>query len=256
MFKRMLSSIGIGSAKVDTVLASDECGPGEMIEAVVKIKGGKVEQTIDEIYFSIHCNYEEESEHNGEERTVERIAVLDKFQLGESLVIGPGEEQEIPLEFELPLEAPLTVGRTKVWVQTGLDIKKAVDPGDRDYIHVIPTVAQDALLGAINELGFELVDAECEAVRQFGWRMPFVQELEFKPHSGPFRGRLDELEIICLPREDHLEVIMEVDRRARGFSGFMAELLDRDEVKLRFQLYDDQLDGLTDQIYDMIDNYS
>ena len=31
-FKKMLSSVGIGSAKVDTVLDKEECVPGEMIE--------------------------------------------------------------------------------------------------------------------------------------------------------------------------------------------------------------------------------
>lgn len=251
--KRMLSSVGIGSAKVDTVLERDSYAPGDNIVAEVRISGGKVEQNIDEIYFSVHCNYEAESEDS----TVTRVAVLDKFRLGESLVVRPGEKQVIPLNFELPIDTPITVGRTKVWVQTGMDIKMAVDPGDRDYIKVTPGHLTGALYDALHDLGFELYDAECEAISHNRWgRQPFIQELEFKAVSGPFRGRLDELEVVCFPERDQVEVLLEIDRKARGLGGFISEMLDTDETKVRFTLVEQDIPNLTHYLQELIGQYS
>ncbi|MDJ0838988.1 MAG: sporulation protein [Acidobacteriota bacterium] len=250
--KRMLSSVGIGSAKVDTVLYESQFVPGEEIEAVVKIKAGKVEQQIDEIYFSLHCNYLVEGENDHEERTT----VLEKYHMGESLNLSPGETTELPVNLTLPYDVPLSLGRSKVWIQTGLDIKSAVDPSDRDVIEIVPDELMGGFFGAVEALGFELVDAECEAVRPgFSNRLPFVQELEFKPTRGDFRGRLDELEIIYFHRGSHLEIRMEVDRRARGFSGFMSEMLETDETQIRFEVTSEDLNGLADNLYDLIDRY-
>ncbi len=62
--------------------------------------------------------------------------VVANMLLGESLVIAPGETLEIPFEFVLPHETPISIGVSPIWVRTGLDIDNAVDPSDRDDIEV------------------------------------------------------------------------------------------------------------------------
>ena len=258
-FKNLLSSIGIGSAKVDTIIQGDRFTPGESVDVIVKIMGGNTEQHIDGLYFSIHCNYEANEYAEDEDDTeteVTRTATLNKMKLSDEFSVGPGEEMEIPLSFELPLYTPLTVGKTKVWIHTGLDIKKAIDPGDKDYIEVVPGHLSGALFDSLDHLGFKLVEADCEAVPSSLGSLPFVQEFEFKPFSGPFRGKLDELEIVCFPHEDHMEVFMEIDRKARGIGSLIAEMMDRDETRVNFSYGQDELEGLTDMVRELIDDWS
>lgn len=271
-FKRMLSSIGIGAAKVDTVLEEDEFVPGETIDAVVKITGGSTEQEISGLYFSIHSSYQglievevEPDEEEGfmeeepetEEEEVTRTALLGEFKVADAFTIGPDEEREIPLSFELPLHTPLTLGKTKVWIRTGLDIQRGKDAGDRDYIKVVPGELMQALFDALNQMGFELMSADCEEVGKHGAdSLPFVQEFEFKAFSGPFHGRLDELEIVCFPDgEDCLEVFMDVDRKVRNLGSLIAELLDADETRIKFDFCHDDLEALPDRLHELIDNH-
>lgn len=253
LFKRMLSSVGIGSAKVDTVLTHEQFIPGETMEAVVHITAGKVEQTIDAIYFSINCIYIKE--HDEGEST--HTAVLVDYKLGEKIHLSPGQKEEIPVHLDLPFDVPLSIGKSKVWVQTGLDIKSAVDPGDRDYVQIVPDALLAGLLDGMHDLGFNLHEAECEAVPpSYDNPRPFVQEFEFKALGGDFRGRLDEVEMICLHRGDHIDVLMEIDRRARGFSGLFSEMLGTDETRIRFTVTEAELPNLTNILYDVIDEYS
>lgn len=269
-FKRMLSSVGIGSAKVDTVLERDKYSPGELMEGVVKIKGGSTEQQIDGLYFSVQCTYEavvkmpdfefdEEDEgffiddEEASEQEVTKTAVLEKFKLKDSMAIGPGDEEEIPISFTLPWKTPLTMGKTKVWLRTGLDIQKGLDAGDRDYIEVVPDGRVAALFDALGELGFELTEAECEAVPS-KWRgVPFAQEFEFKAGRGEFRGQINELEIVCYPGEFDVEVHMEIDRKTRGIASFFSEMMGKGEEKTRFIFKDDDLPDLTGKVCEAIE---
>lgn len=252
-FKRMLSSVGIGSAKVDTVLDSDHYAPGQLMTGTVHITAGDVEQRVDEIYFSVHSTYDVERDNTTHTYTAD----LAKYKLSDAFTLRPGDRREIPVSFPLPHTAPLTLGKTKVWVQTGLDIKQAIDPGDRDYLQVGPGPLVAALFQAIEQLGFSYYDAECEqAPAGFRYKVPFVQEFEFKPYRGPFAGRLDELEVVCFPGPDRVEIMLEIDRRARGGASFLDELLNRDETKLRLTLTEADLPTLADQLRDIIAHYS
>jgi sporulation-control protein len=110
------------------------------------------------------------------------------------------------------------------------------------------------LFDALNSLGFELVKAECEAVSS-GFQ-PFVQEFEFKPVRGAFRSKLDELEVVCFPQADNADVIMEIDRKARGLGGFFAELTDMDETRIKFSFNSEDLPHLSEQLLEMIEQWS
>ncbi|KPC97339.1 Sporulation-control protein spo0M [Geobacillus sp. BCO2] len=57
LFKKLLSSIGIGSATVDTKLVKAKYVQGETVEGVVEVRDGSVEQHIDEIYLALVTTY-------------------------------------------------------------------------------------------------------------------------------------------------------------------------------------------------------
>lgn len=104
-------------------------------------------------------------------------ACIDRFKIAGAFAIRPGERKEAPFSFRLPLNTPVTIGRTKIWLATGLDIANAVDPTDNDYIRVVPNSGMSAILTAIEDLGFRLREAECEqAPYRLRSRLPFVQE--------------------------------------------------------------------------------
>ncbi|WP_144479851.1 sporulation protein [Cytobacillus oceanisediminis] len=252
-FNKVFASVGIGAAKVDTKLEKDRVMPGEEIRGIVEIRGGSVEQNIDDIYLSLHTTYIKESD----ERKYTATAQIDRFRLTQSFLIKGNETKEIPFTFRLPLEIPLTMGRTKVWVTTGLDIKNAVDPGDKDYLTVVPNPLMQGIFNAVSNLGFRLREAECEqAPRHLRRNLPFVQEFEFVAASGPFRGRLDELELVLYPNsENEAEVLMQVDRRARGIGGFLSEAMGMDETYVRMNIHVSDLPSLQQKLQDTIARY-
>lgn len=232
MFQKFLASVGIGSAKVDTVLAKDEYVAGEEIKGVVHITGGSVEQDIDSIYLTLSTSYVREVD----DRKMTTTYDLERVRLTDPITIGPNEKREISFAFSLPYETPLTLGRKTVWVHTGLDIKRSVDPGDRDYIQVSPNALLNSVLRAVDQLGFRLRQFECEELpHRLRGRIPFAQEFEFVPVSGQYYGKLDELELLVMPQSlDRLDIVMEVDRKAHGLAGLFAEAMDLDERLIRF----------------------
>ncbi|MGN1401860.1 MAG: sporulation protein [Bacillus sp. (in: firmicutes)] len=235
MLNRMLSSIGIGATKVDTRLNKASYTVGEDLSGTIIIRGGKVEQQIDRLYLALMTTYEVESDN----RKYTRTAEVEKYQLTEAFMIGPDEVKELPFSFQLPYDVPITRGRTKVWLQTGLDIKNAVDPQDQDFIEIQPHPLVLQFLKAARELGFRLREVECKkASSSVSRRFPFAQEFEFKPVSGEFRSKLDELEAIFYAEKDRVEVLLQIDRRARGLGIMEALGLDETFVKFSYTVQD------------------
>lgn len=254
LFNKALASIGIGSAQVDTKLEKDKVTPGGEIRGVVHVKGGNTEQKVDEIYLGLNTTYLKESN----DRKFNVPVVIDQFRLNEPFSIGPGETKEIPFSFVLPQDVPISIGRTKIWVTTALDIKNAVDPSDKDYLQVVPNKLMESVLNAVEDLGFRLREADCEqAPYRLRKRLPFIQEFEFVPVMGAFRGRLDELELVFYPVSgNEIEIYMQVDRRARGLGGFLSEALEMDESNIRFSVTASDIPGLRQKLDSIINRYS
>ncbi|WP_243290767.1 sporulation protein [Bacillus sp. FJAT-47783] len=252
-FHKMFASIGIGAAKVDTKLASNSFCAGEIIEGVVEVKGGNVEQKIDEIYLTVLATYMKEDD----DQKYTKQAEIAKVKLNEPFVITANEHKTIPFSFQLPLDTPITKGSSRVWIHTGLDIKGAVDPEDRDYIEVVPNELTNAVFKSIGELGFQLKQVENEeAPYRLRKRLPFIQEFEFYPVEGPFRGRLDELEVVFFQiSQNEIEVVFEIDRRARGLAGFLAEALEMDESLVKVTITNRDIHHLTEQLADLLNRY-
>ncbi|WP_340003780.1 sporulation protein [Paenibacillus sp. FSL K6-0276] len=233
MFKRMLASAGIGAAKVDLMLHQDVVNAGDTISGVVRIQGGRVDQQVDDVYAFVKTRYLKELN----DKKMEVEATVSKILLASKFTVEAEQVYEFPVSFQLPLITPVTIGRTPVWIQTGLDIKEAIDPKDQDHLQVGPHPNSAIILDAMNQLGFRIREVTCEYAPRYGKinGLDFVQEFEFIPPSQ-FRNQLDELEIVFFPDEYGIELLLQIDRRARGLAGLFADALDSDEsfVKMRF----------------------
>ena len=241
--KRILARIGIGAATVDTVLPTTELTQGESFDAQVEMHGGSTTQDIDAIYFALKTRYRDDEGYST--TTVSRKRVTDPFTL------DADEERSVDVTFEVPRETPVTVGDVQVWLDTGLDVKGAVDPDDRDHVEVRPDPYLGALFDALDELGFALHSSSCEATGGvFSTR--FAQEFEFRPRSGPFAGSFDELEVVATPTDDGLDVLLEVDRRG----GLLAEMTETDERYERFSVQDTDAGRVADQVRSIVERHA
>lgn len=253
-FNKILASVGIGSATVDTKLERDQVMPGEEIKGVVEIRGGNTEQKIDDIYLTVNTQYEKEVD----DHKMNVTATIEKIRLATAFTVAANERREIPFSFILPLDTPVSMGKTRVWVTTGLDIKNAVDPTDKDFLQVRPGKLMAAVLDTVSALGFRIREVECEqASYRLRQRLPFIQEFEFVPTSGAFRGRLDELELVYLPTsETTADLHFQIDRKARGLGGFLAEALELDESNIRISVSLNDIPLLSEKLQSVIQRYS
>ena len=243
--KNVLASIGIGNASVDTVLPSDTVRPGETVDAEVQIVGGNVEQEIGTIRFEIETRYRTEEGY-------EEVDV-DRFTLAEGLTIEPEQEEIRDVSIEIPDRTPVTIGNVDVWIETELDIDLAIDPEDKDFLDVRPTDRLRTVFDAMEELGFSLHTAECEADpygRYTGAR--FIQEFEFRVQSGPFHGDLDEVELVAQPGPDALELFVEIDRKG----GLLSEMTDTDERTTRVTITSPEQSSVRQQLRREIEHHA
>ncbi len=225
-FGRFLSSIGVGAATIDTRLERDELVPGEEVRGVVEVKGDSSEQEVNGIHLEVQTHYKRES---GDE-TVTETATIERFSVSGQRTIRANSREEIPFSFRLPFDTPLTLGHSSVWIRTSLDVSMAFDPSDSDNITVRPTRAMRSVLDSMKRLGFHMKNAENEELpHRLRRRLPFGQELEFAARSGEFRGRFDEIELLMFPSEDSVDLILQIDRRARGLGSFLSEAIGADE---------------------------
>lgn len=222
-FKKLLASVGIGAATVDTCLV-EAAIPGEMLSGEIRVTGGEVAQDIEKIYVQLATKYKREQGDS----TYYQEYVLLKQQMTESFTIQPHEQKVFSIDIPIPRQTPLTLGRQKVYIRTGLDISLALDPKDWDAIAVRPHPLMQQFFDAIDLLGFRLYESECEYNPMLGKNYPFVQELEFKSY-GKYQRSLDELEVIFYLEPTQLVVLLEIDRRANSLSGWINEALDTDE---------------------------
>src|ERR671917_377121 len=225
-FGRLLSSIGVGAATVDTRLERDELVPGEEVRGVVEVKGGGSEQEVNGIRLEVQTHYKRESGDN----TVTETGTIEHFPVSGHRTIEANSREQIPFSFRLPYDTPLTLGRSSVWIRTALDVRMAFDPFDSDVVTVRPNPAMRLVLDSMQSLGFRMREAENEELpHRLRRRLPFGQELEFVAGSGEFRGRFDEVELVMFPSEDSVDLVLQIDRRARGLGSFLSESMGTDE---------------------------
>ena len=235
MFKKILASVGIGAAKVDTVLETEHLQPGQKFNAVIVIKGGDVDQEISGLDLALMTRVKVESD-DGEYFTNH---VIEKWRITDIGMIAAGAEKHIPFEARLHSETPITeinagYNQSHVWLETGLDIDLALDPTDRDALHIYPNDAVSTLMEAMNRLGFSLVKADVEKgylkAPTFQSHSGCYQELEYRPNSRSLFG-LQEIELSFVPEAHKTHVLIELDRAFRG-DGYVDLTIEHDHVNL------------------------
>lgn len=236
MFRKLLSSMGIGGASVDLQLQSDTLVPGGRFSAQIVVQGGDAPQQVSGLTIALLTRAEVETD-NGER--VENH-VIDRWLLPDSFTLQAKETKVIPMQCRIHPETPLTElscrdNRTRVWLQTGLEIDLAIDPGDRDFLRVVPTPAQAALLSAMELAGFRMMRADVEKGylkgRGFCSLSGCYQEIEFRP-TGSGRWRINEVEVSFVPEGDRTHVLVEADRAFRR-DGYLSLTLDHRALDAR-----------------------
>ncbi|MFC0116610.1 sporulation protein [Pseudoalteromonas xiamenensis] len=235
MFRKVLASVGIGAAKVDTILETEHLHPGQKFQAKIHIIGGNVAQDISGLQLALMTKVKVE----GDDGSYFINHVIDKWRIAEQFTIAPGETKIVPFEARLHSETPITelptgFNQTHVWLETGLDIDLAMDPSDRDYLHIYPNDAVKTCLMAMEKLGFALVKADVEKgflnASNFHSVSGCYQELEFRPQTRSMFG-IQEVELSFVPETHQTHVLIELDRAFRG-DGYVDLTIEHDQVNL------------------------
>ncbi|MCL9783001.1 sporulation protein [Vibrio sp. S4M6] len=227
---KTLSSFGIGSVKVDSVLHQEALYPGQKANITIHVYGGGEQQEIDNIHLKLCCRYikEDLDVSSGTLQRKHQSHTLVAWELPYSFTIEPRESKDFEVELDIPWNTPITVGDTKVWVETDLDIHKTPDPTDKEILTVRPDVIMDGVFSALENKGLRIRQVECEAVD--GLPLPYVQEFEFVPVDGPYHGQWRELELVSHYTSDGIQMWFEIDRNRQGTKGMLASLLGKGEL--------------------------
>lgn len=219
MFRKILASIGIGAARVDLALPKARFSAGETISGQMRIEGGMIDQKVDNVYLRLllTSSFKKGDHMQSVTREFASASVAEGFEAK-----AGGRMQSIPVNFKIPEAIPVSAYATKYFLVTGLDIASAVDPKDTDMIEVLPGTRQAVVMHAIEkQLGFRRKPRTGEYNGRF-------QEFEYRP--GNFMlGKLDELEVVYQVERDGIRLFMQIDKKARGLFGMIAEEWDLDE---------------------------
>lgn len=256
VFKKvMASALGVGAAKVDTVVHTKNLMPGKRIEGVCRIQGGKIEQYVSDISIGVFTNYRKEVN----DKVTNEAQRIQSHTIKVEKNILPNEVYEVEFSFILYKRVPVTKHKSKVWLATWLGIEGGVDTSDRDYLNVDYNEYMQNVVDAISQLGFRIREIENEYCRAKLNKLNFVQEFEFVPMVGSFRGRLDELELVFIPTNTHVDILLQVDRKVRGLISFMSENMGLDETNLRIRMENNRnynVEEIKSEIENLLRKYS
>lgn len=229
--KSFLRALGVGGATIDAVLDSDQAQPGGTLTGTLHIRGGDSSQVAPKATLQVMARVEKKM-GDEEYQANEVIAGID--------LPGPitlGRETSLPFRLDLPAHTPVTSlgGRNLVWLRSGLDVPWALDPADEDGLLIHPSPPQANVLRAMESLGFRLAKVDIDARSSWMGRK-WVQEFEFRP-AGYGRSRYHEVELVFEGQNgDSLDLLVQLDRAARGFGGLMREMTGTDESWHRLRL--------------------
>jgi sporulation-control protein len=229
-FSSLLLSEDIGAMRVDTRLRTSVLIPGELVQGHVYVRGGEAAQLIDAITLSVTT----ECTSKGNDATWNEVYTLASQHLTDTIQIGSNQRLVLPFALPLPNETPLTLGRQHIYLHTMVGTGGAVSKRT-DIVHIRPHPAQRQVLDALAALRFQLTGVECRYESLPGRAHPIVQELEFLP-IGTYRQAVEEIEVIFDQGECGLEVLIEINRQARGFGKHAATAYALDERYMRIHV--------------------
>ncbi|MBU2897731.1 sporulation protein [Vibrio hepatarius] len=214
MFGQLKASLGIGAAKVDTILNSISYVQGDTLQGTVNIQGGDVDQQVDAINLKLCTEVKVESEDG----TSYQHFTLGTLQAVQPFTIQANQNKQVPFQFKLEPETPITAlialkNQCQVWLETSLDIDFAIDPKDRDFVEIKPLPAVAKLITGVEDSGFTMVKADVEKGylkgSNFSSKSGCYQEIEFR-NNGLINKK--EIELSFILDADVIHCLAEVDR--------------------------------------------
>jgi sporulation-control protein len=218
-FNEMPGTMGAGGPAVDTVLDRPGCRPGEMLLGEVHVLGRTVPAAIGHIALGLVTSVPADGSRGRSTVEAHTARVAGAFNL------APGERRRIPFQFRVPWQTPVTTvygqrlpGMT-MGLRTELSVAGAVGQGDLDPVSIHPLPAQERILQAFGELGFQFKNADLRSGRLPGveQRLPFRQEFAFYP--PPHVPGVDEVEVTFVAGPHGMDVILEADNRVSHLTG-------------------------------------
>lgn len=240
MFTKLLSTFGIGSAKVDTQLQNSAYMPGDEIHGEAYVVGGELTQKIDDIYMSVTTRYLKKNTYNHHRHYHPKYRTiyinLANYKIAPEFTIEPKEKRSFPFTIKLPIDTPLTLFDHPVWIKTGLDIDNAIDPRDTDTIDITPLPLMDRVFKGLQELGFFFNSSKCLYSYSSSRKYPFSQEFEFKViNSSGYKGKVNDIGVFFwINSVDNIEVILEVAKHESGLTGILKDAFDLNEYETHF----------------------
>ncbi|WP_415913262.1 sporulation protein [Neptuniibacter sp. QD37_11] len=236
MFKKIMASVGIGSASVDAVLLTDNLMPGMPFNVRINIKGGDVDQEVNGLKMAVATM----AKQDGDEGSYYTPIVIAQWPVEFNQVVKAKEELALEVELNLPEETPITAihgprNDCRVWLETGLDIESGLDSSDKDYLEIHPTPVAATLINAMNELGYNLEKMDVEVGRAtagaYQSTINCYQEFEFRPSFGCGFGT-QEVEATFITHNSMTGILMEKDRAFGGdsYSSFEMDVNTDDEA--------------------------
>lgn len=245
LFKSTMAKMGIGNAKVDTILHNPNVNCGEILEGHCVLMGGKVNQQIRYIMINIEGSFDEKDEDG----TIKRRIKLYSHKIDINSQIQAGARHEIPFSFRLPVNLPIPTNRHDVRVYTQLDIAKGADNCDYDRI----TLGMHPMLHTMHNiielnLGFKLNSIN----NIYKNANKFYQIVEYKPtQRSPLYNQIDELKFIFTVYEDRIEMIIKIDSK----KGLLKEMFGKDKTHLvvSYNINDfTNTDAIANNLYNII----
>jgi len=226
--KSFFRALGVGGPTINAVLDTDRVQPGGPVTGTLHVQGGDHGQTATkatvELVARVVRKYGDDEHHVDE--VIARTDLPGPIPLGNPIAA--------PFRIDLPPYTPVTTmgGHNNVWLRSGLDVPWALDPADTDKLQVFPTPAQANVVEAMQQLGFRLYKVDIDP-RSSWFGRSWVQEFEFKP-AGYGRSKYQEVEIVFEKlMGNQVEILMQLDRSARGLGGLLMELSGTDESWVR-----------------------
>ena len=102
LFNKVLASVGIGGATVDTRLERSTYAAGEVIRGEIEVRGGNVAQQIDTIYLTVYTTFIREA---NDKKYTDKAAV-NKVKVSEPFSIGAGENKVLPFSLNATVGYP------------------------------------------------------------------------------------------------------------------------------------------------------
>lgn len=214
MFGSLKNALGLNTLKVETILHNPTTEVGGVLSGVITIYGTDRPKTINHIDLNL-CTIAEKEVGDDE---VSHAFKIGSMRVAHEMVIDKGQTLNLPFELVIPSETPITNiayphhSKTKLWIETDVDVAATLDSSDKDPVFTTPTPTMASFLEAMNSLGFRLASSDVEVGylnTSFGSSVLGCYQ-EFEYQNKGFGS--SAVEVSFLPKNGYTHVVLEIDR--------------------------------------------